>query len=123
MKVNKNFFTKKKNRVRIIDIFQNQIYQKLKLHEGFDLEKLKKELPELPEAKRARYKKDFGIKDEDIEVYINDIKLGAWFEEVAKILNDKEKKIKIASNYITTDFIGIKIVNLAAKPAKFKEFF
>ena len=80
---------------------------KLKLHEAFDLEKMKKELPELPVAKRSRYKKDFRIKDEDIEVYINDPTLSAWFEKVAKVLKDKDK-IKIASNYITTDYIGIK---------------
>jgi aspartyl-tRNA(Asn)/glutamyl-tRNA(Gln) amidotransferase subunit B len=65
-------------------------------------------LPELPEAKRARYKKDFGIKDEDIEVYVNDpFVLDAWFEDIARILDNKEK-IKIASNYITSDFIGLK---------------
>lgn len=80
---------------------------KLKLHEAFDLEKMKKELPELPAEKRARYKKDFGIKDEDIESYINDPGLGKWFEEVTNMLKDKEK-IKIASNYITSDFLGIK---------------
>ena len=30
---------------------------------------MKNELPELPQAKRSRYKNDFGIKDEDIESY------------------------------------------------------
>ncbi|MBI5139070.1 Asp-tRNA(Asn)/Glu-tRNA(Gln) amidotransferase subunit GatB [Candidatus Nomurabacteria bacterium] len=84
---------------------------KLKLHEAFDLEKLKKDLPELPASKRARYKKDFGIKDEDIEVYINDVTLGTWFEEVANLLKEVEK-IKVASNYITTDYIGLKKTNL-----------
>ena len=80
---------------------------KLKLHKAFDLEKMKTELPELPVAKRARYQKDFGIKDEDIEAYINDLVLGVWFEDIARILNNKEK-IKIASNYITTDFLGLR---------------
>jgi aspartyl-tRNA(Asn)/glutamyl-tRNA(Gln) amidotransferase subunit B len=80
---------------------------KMKLHEAFDLDKMKKELPELPAEKRTRYKKDFGIKDEDIESYINDMILGAWFEDIARILGDKEK-IKIASNYITSDFLGLK---------------
>ncbi|MFH1200764.1 MAG: Asp-tRNA(Asn)/Glu-tRNA(Gln) amidotransferase subunit GatB [bacterium] len=81
---------------------------KLKLHEAFDLDKMKKELPELPAEKRVRYQKDFGIKDEDIESYINDpFLLGPWFEDIARILNDKEK-IKIASNYITSDFLGLK---------------
>jgi len=94
---------------------------KLKLHEAFDLAEMKKALPELPEAKRARYQKDFGIKDEDIESYINDIELALWFEGVAEILADKEK-IKIASNYITTDFIGLKKANLAVKPPSAKNF-
>ena len=74
---------------------------------GWDLKKMESELPELPEAKRARNKQDFGIKDEDTEVYINDMALGAWFEDVARILGDAQK-IKIASNYITTDFLGLK---------------
>ncbi len=87
---------------------------KLKLHKAFDLEKMKKGLPELPEAKRDRYKKDFGIKNQDIEVYINDMTLGVWFEDIARILNDKEK-IKIASNYITSDFLGLKKNNPEVK--------
>ncbi len=80
---------------------------KMYLHEVFDLEKMKSELPELPVAKRARYQKDFGIKDEDIEIYINNLDLATYFEEVAKILNNPEK-IKIASNYLLTDYIGLK---------------
>ncbi|MFA6524068.1 MAG: Asp-tRNA(Asn)/Glu-tRNA(Gln) amidotransferase subunit GatB [Candidatus Paceibacterota bacterium] len=77
---------------------------------GWDLEKMKNELPELPEQMRARYRNDFGIKDEDIEVYINDKELGFWFEKVGKILGDKNKT-KTASNYITSDFIGLKRSN------------
>jgi len=78
---------------------------KMKLHEAFDLDKMKGELPELPVAKRARYQNDFGVKDEDIEVYINDIELGIYFTKIAEILSDKEK-IKIASNFIISDYIG-----------------
>ncbi len=79
---------------------------KLKLHEAFDLDKMKKELPELPIAKRARYKKEYGLKDEDIEVFINNPKWEVWLEKVAKNLNNKDK-IQIASNFITTDFAGL----------------
>jgi aspartyl-tRNA(Asn)/glutamyl-tRNA(Gln) amidotransferase subunit B len=92
---------------------------KMKLHElfpGIVNGEMKKELPELPEAKRTRYRADFGIKDEDIEVYVNDLELGAWFEEIAVILvkegehltENASGKIKVASNYITSDFIGLK---------------
>lgn len=88
---------------------------------GWDLEKMKAELPELPEAKRACYKNDFGIKDEDVEVYINDVELGAWFEKVAKILKDSEV-IKLASNYITSDYIGLKKTNPEVKLTKPENF-
>ena len=78
----------------------------------------------MPQVKRLRYKNDFGIKDEDIEVYINDLELAKWFEEVAEELKNKEK-IKTASNYTTSDYIGLKksnLVNLAVKPPSVKNF-
>ncbi len=80
---------------------------KLYLSKAFDIKKLKSELPELPVAKRSRYKSEFGIKDEDVESYIIDQELGLWFESVAKILSNKDK-IKTASNYITSDYLGLK---------------
>lgn len=80
---------------------------KMKLHSAFPLDKMKSELPELPGAKRARYQKDFGIKDEDIEVYINDPALSLWFESVAAKL-DNTNLVKTASNYIVSDYAGLK---------------
>ncbi len=87
---------------------------KMYLHEAFDLEKMKSELRELPVAKRARYKNDFGVKEEDTEVYINDPVLAEWFESVANNLKDVIK-IKTASNYITSDYIGLKKANTEIK--------
>ncbi len=107
----KTFSQRKKEGSADYRYFPDPDLPKMKLHEAFDLEKMKRGLPELPEQKRARYKNDFGIKDEDIEVYVNDIELGTWFEAVAGILQDKEK-IKIASNYVTTDFMGLRKNNL-----------
>ena len=106
----KTFSQRKKEGSADYRYFPEPDLPKLKLHEAFDLKKMKKELPELPVAKRLRYKNDFGIKDEDIEVFINDVNLGVWFENISRILLDKNK-IKIASNYITTDFIGLKKAN------------
>lgn len=98
---------------------------KLYLSKVFDIEKMRSELPELPETRRNRYRNDYGIKDEDIESYILDNELGSWFEEVAKILNDPEgkgtsdgvgkNKIKTASNYITSDYLGLKKTNESIK--------
>jgi len=96
---------------------------KLYLSKVFDIEKIKNELPELPAQKRARYKDAYGIKDEDIEVYVNDPTLSAWFESVASILSDKEK-IKTASNYLTSDFLGLQKANSEVrlpKPENFAE--
>lgn len=115
------FSQRKKESSHDYRYFPDPDLPKMKLHEVFDLDVMKKELQELPVAKRARYKKDFGIKDEDIEVYINDPMLGAWFEDITKILNDKDK-IKIASNYITTDYLGIIKTNLAVKPPSPENF-
>ncbi len=94
---------------------------KMYLHKAFDIEKMRAELPELPDAKRARYRNDYGIKDEDIESYVDDIELSKWFEGVAKILNDKEK-IKTASNYITSDYLGLKKSNPEIKLPKVENF-
>ncbi len=94
---------------------------KLYLSKAFGIEKLKSELPELPLSKRNRFKDEYGIKDEDIESYVTDIPLGLWFEEVAKILIDKEK-VKTASNYITSDYLGLKKSNSEVKLPSAKNF-
>lgn len=80
---------------------------KLYLHELFDLEKIKSELPELPDAKRARYAVEYGIKNEDIESYINNPDIAIFFESVVEKVDGDLNAIKIASNYITSDIIGI----------------
>ena len=103
----KTFSQRKKEGSADYRYFPDPDLPKMKLHEAFDLERMKSELAELPEEKRKRYKKDFGIKDEDIEIYVNDPTLSAWFEEVVKALNDKDKT-KIASNYVTSDYLGLK---------------
>lgn len=79
---------------------------KMYLHELFDLNALKTSLPELPWNKRVRYAADYGIKPEDIESYVTDKQLGDYFESIAQQLSSKEL-IKIASNYITSDLLGL----------------
>jgi len=94
---------------------------KLFLSKVFNNEEIKNTLPELPVAKRDRYRNNYGIKDEDIESYITDQNLGIWFEEVATNLNDKNK-IKNASNYITSDYLGLKKINIDIKLPNSKNF-
>jgi len=110
----KTFSQRSKEDAHDYRYFPDPDLPKMKLHEAFDLEKMKNELPELPQAKRERYKKDFGIKEEDIEVYINNPELDVTFSAIAEILTDHQK-IKIISNYITSDFIGLAKNNPDAK--------
>lgn len=63
---------------------------------------IEKSLPELPEKKRARYKKEYGLKNADIEIYVKEPEWGRLFEETVSILGD-DKHIQLASNYITND--------------------
>ncbi|HAE36881.1 MAG: Aspartyl/glutamyl-tRNA(Asn/Gln) amidotransferase subunit B [Candidatus Nomurabacteria bacterium GW2011_GWF2_35_66] len=105
------FSQRKKENANDYRYFPDPDLPKLFLSKVFDIEKMRSELPELPEARRNRYRNDCGIKDEDIESYIVDKELGDWFEKVAGELKDKNK-IKIASNYITSDYLGLKKVNM-----------
>lgn len=79
---------------------------KMYLHDMFDIDALKASLPELPWHKRARYATTYGIKSEDIESYVTDQQLGAFFEEVTHHLDGVEA-VRVASNYITSDMIGL----------------
>ncbi|MDQ3075590.1 MAG: Asp-tRNA(Asn)/Glu-tRNA(Gln) amidotransferase subunit GatB [bacterium] len=106
----KTMSQRKKESAEDYRYFPDPDLAKMKLHSAFDLEKMKNELPELPEAKRLRYKMDYEIKNEDIESYVNDPVLAVWFERVAKMLADK-LKVQVASNYLTSDFVGLRKAN------------
>ncbi len=71
----------------------------------FAKEELAKSLPELPWERRERYTKDFNIKSEDVEFYLQNPDFGEIFESATKELskNDEYKKL---SNYISSDLAG-----------------
>ncbi|HPI66734.1 MAG TPA: Asp-tRNA(Asn)/Glu-tRNA(Gln) amidotransferase subunit GatB [Candidatus Paceibacterota bacterium] len=115
------FSQRKKENANDYRYFPDPDLPKLFLSKIFDIDDIKKNLPELPKDKRIRYKNDYELKDEDIESYVTDRELGNWFEEVASKLKDKEK-VRIASNYITSDFLGLKKTNLDIKLPKTSNF-
>jgi aspartyl-tRNA(Asn)/glutamyl-tRNA(Gln) amidotransferase subunit B len=80
---------------------------KLVLKELFDIPELRKNLPELPEQKRLRYETAYGIKPDDVEIFVTDLNLEKYFETVAKLLNEDRAKIQLASNYIISDLLGL----------------
>ncbi|KKT60657.1 MAG: Aspartyl/glutamyl-tRNA(Asn/Gln) amidotransferase subunit B [Candidatus Giovannonibacteria bacterium GW2011_GWA2_44_26] len=68
----------------------------------FDEKVLIASLPELPWQKRERYKRDFGLKDGDIEIYVRQPEWGRLLEEVTEILGNRDL-VQLTSNYITSD--------------------
>ncbi|MCG2690390.1 Asp-tRNA(Asn)/Glu-tRNA(Gln) amidotransferase subunit GatB [Candidatus Parcubacteria bacterium] len=69
---------------------------------------IKAEVPELPQAKRERFQREFDLSFKEADLYVTQAELGKYFEKVVSELNDlklkePKKAIKLASNYITTD--------------------
>jgi aspartyl-tRNA(Asn)/glutamyl-tRNA(Gln) amidotransferase subunit B len=78
---------------------------KLKLSEAFDIKDLKSKLPELPWVKRERLQK-IGITAEAAEIFLTNQMLGDYFEAVTAPFKSDKDKIKLASNYITSDIVA-----------------
>ncbi len=68
---------------------------------------LKTEMPELPEEKRARYAKDYGIKQDDIEFFVANITLAKFFESAIENFCGDLECVKTAANYIVSDLAGL----------------
>lgn len=81
----------------------------------FNTEKLRTSLPELPQERRERYAKEFGLEDEVADLYTRDFVKSQYIDEVWKILSNKEL-IKLASNYISS-VVGVTSV----RPDDFSE--
>ncbi len=114
---------------------------KIKEVEEFNLERLKNEVIELPKEKRERFKKEFKIKDEQIEILVSDKKLADYFESVIseiiawseteknanREIQPLENLINLVANYFTSDLTGIMkekmlpISDLLITPEKFAE--
>lgn len=105
---NRTFSQRSKEDAHDYRYFPDPDLPKMQLHEIFNLEEMKAELPELPNEKRSRYRDRYGIKDEDIESYIIDDELATFFENTIILLDDNKDLIKLASNYITSDLVGMR---------------
>ncbi len=59
-------------------------------------------LPELPDAKRARFVKDFGLSDYDAGVLVGEKESADFYETVAK-----GRDAKLASNWVSSELFGL----------------
>ncbi len=78
----------------------------------FNIDVLKQSLPELPEQKRQRFKKEFNLTQKQIEILINNKLMADFFEEaVSEIFEFTEDKnqntIELLYNYLTSDLVGL----------------
>ncbi|WP_291197311.1 Asp-tRNA(Asn)/Glu-tRNA(Gln) amidotransferase subunit GatB [Hyphomonas sp.] len=65
------------------------------------IEGIRKSLPELPDQKRARFEKDYGLSRYDAGVLTSDADKALFFEEVAK-----GRDAKLAANWVTQELFG-----------------
>ena len=73
----------------------------------FTMVNLKKELPELPWEKRERYENNYGIKAVDVEIFVRPGIISAFFEKVCEDFSSDKNLIKLSSNYIISDLLGL----------------
>lgn len=91
----------------------------------FDLKRIKLEIPELPQAKRARFAKEYGVNAAQIEVLVNDRLSADYFENVYSELKehgveDMARAIQLAVNYLTSDLRSLMAAAGIIDPSKTK---
>jgi aspartyl-tRNA(Asn)/glutamyl-tRNA(Gln) amidotransferase subunit B len=73
------------------------------------VEDLRSQLPELPDARRARYMRDFGLSAQDANVMTEDKALGDYFEQVMTVsqVGDRKARAKVASNWLLSEVVRL----------------
>jgi len=106
-----------------------------------DIEKIKTEIPELPANRRTRFKKEYKISENDVEIFTSFKNLGDYFEKVISELKNWEKHVhkkklppshfyklvKLTANYLITELKKYlpnleDIEKLKITPENFAEF-
>jgi aspartyl-tRNA(Asn)/glutamyl-tRNA(Gln) amidotransferase subunit B len=70
------------------------------------VEDLKKHLPELPDEKRARFIKDYGLSAYDATVLVAERERADYFEAVLGLIKDSKKDGKLAANWVINELLG-----------------
>ena len=99
---------------------------KLKVSEvsDFNGENIKEEMPVLPWQKREMLAQNYDLKDEEVEIFVNNPALCVFFENTVFHLSDNAS-VRTAINYIITDLNGllknesIKIEGVSITPEEF----
>ncbi len=75
----------------------------------FDIGKLSAGLPELPNKKRERFSREYGLSEKQADTLVGEPALAAYFEEAVSELKEKNPKASVLTlfNYLTSDIRGI----------------
>lgn len=68
------------------------------------IDNVKKTLPELPQERRNRFIKEFGLSEYDADVLTSSRNLADYYEQTLSISNHKDPKL--AANWITSELLG-----------------
>jgi aspartyl-tRNA(Asn)/glutamyl-tRNA(Gln) amidotransferase subunit B len=102
----KTFSQRKKESSDDYRYFPEPDLPKLYLHELFDLESVKTQLPEVPSQLRIRFGEQYGLSQKDVEIYVQNPYLAYFLEEVGTCIIDLNVLQK-ASNFILSDIVYI----------------
>jgi len=82
---------------------------KMKISEIAELSpaSLSRGLPELPWVKRDRYKKSYGMTDKEVAMVIESPALAKYFDGIIAPFASDARRVKLATNYLLTDYIGL----------------
>ncbi|MBI2113243.1 MAG: Asp-tRNA(Asn)/Glu-tRNA(Gln) amidotransferase subunit GatB, partial [Candidatus Wildermuthbacteria bacterium] len=78
-----------------------------------EIEALRAQLPELPQQKKQRFQREYGLSEQEADVFVKNRELGQYFEKVISELDSHlapealRKLTKLCSNYILTDLQGL----------------
>ncbi|MDB5239113.1 MAG: gatB [Candidatus Parcubacteria bacterium] len=80
---------------------------KISLIPEFSREALAKELPELPAARRDRFKDVFSMTDKEAAVFAESTPLSNYFESIVSAYTNDPKRVKLTTNYLLSDYLGL----------------
>ena len=72
-----------------------------------DIEAVQSEIPELPEQKRKRFSKGYGLEESQVEIFVTQKDLSEYFEKVCSELGKGKALYKLAANYLISDVQGL----------------
>jgi aspartyl-tRNA(Asn)/glutamyl-tRNA(Gln) amidotransferase subunit B len=77
--------------------------------DAFDVERIKTEIPELPESKLKRFEKEYNLSTDQARFLVEEIELAEYFEEAVSELQMIDEKASTSTlyNYLTSDLRGL----------------